>query len=555
MSLPRSGSCAIVGRLPPAADAGDPDIMDTRRTLGIAALIILFGLLLRTPYLLHRMQDIDEGSHAAVAAILMDGGLPYRDAVNNKPPGVWYVYLATFLLFGKYNMFAVHAVAFFWTLGTALVLALLAKKLSGRAAALFALLFYLTFTAALYPKMIAANTEIFMALPYSAAVLLLWYAVERQRWHLLMLSGCCSGLAFLFKQVGGVEAAAVLVFILCIPALSEGRGRIAAALRASALYGTGFLLPAGAVAAVFCRLDILDDWVFWNVAYPGRYIRTGFSSLSFSSQILAEFVPFVLSTVILWVLAGVWTRRVFSGLRSRGRAFAPHFSLFLVLWLAASALVTFAGNRMYGHYFIQILPPLSLVAALLAGDWVREKQGARRRAWIAAILFLTLVPGAVFTGMALPYEAVTETWGELKPDFRPATDYIRAHTDPGDRIFVWGWFTPFYVYSERTPATRFVFTTMLTGYRPGDGPGEKDRADITWQLVPESWAMLEEDLRRHRPELIVDTSPGDYHYFGRYPVGDFPVLSAYIGANCRLETRIAGAAIYRCGGQPAPGTN
>ena len=85
------------------------------------------------------MQDIAEGEHAAVASRLMDGGLPYVNAVENKPPGIFYIYLATFYLFGKYNMTAVHMVAFLWTLATGVLLSILARKLGGKSVALFAL--------------------------------------------------------------------------------------------------------------------------------------------------------------------------------------------------------------------------------------------------------------------------------------------------------------------------------------------------------------------------------------------------------------------------------
>ena len=104
----KDGVCAIFSQ----------SIMTPRKTIGILALILLFGFILRIPYLFHTMQDIDEGCHAAVAAALMDGGLPYLTAVDNKPPGIFYIYLVTFYLFGKYNMTAIHMVTFLWTLAT-----------------------------------------------------------------------------------------------------------------------------------------------------------------------------------------------------------------------------------------------------------------------------------------------------------------------------------------------------------------------------------------------------------------------------------------------------
>ena len=521
--------------------------MTEKKTIGIIVLILLFGFLLRTAYFLHTLQDIDEGSHAAVAATLMNGGLPYLNAVNNKPPGIFFVYKITFSLFGRYNMTAVHLVAFIWTLATGIVLSILARNLGGRSAALCALLFYLTFTAALYPKMIAANSEIFMALPYSLGVLLLWYASVRGKPYLYFAAGFISGLAPLFKQIGGVIVVALLVYLLVVLPLRHGRNRILPGIFAGVYYGIGFAVPTAIVAFLFHRSGILTSWIFWNLTYASRYISTGNRALSFPAQLLAEFVPFVLSTLILWALALVWIKSVFANRHQPEHSSQSDFPIFIALWFIVSTLATMLGTRMYGHYFIQILPSLALMASLYAGKLFAESHRLHAKAWRYAVLTLTIVPGLIFAGMAAAYESTTDTWREIRPDFRPATDYIGSHTRPDDRIFVWGWFTPIYVYSRRAPSTRFVFTTMHTGYRRGDDPDEEDRSDIVWAAVPEAWPMLEEDLQRDPPELIIDTSPGNYHDFGRYPLKAYPILRHYVDRNCRLEKSIAGMDIYRCG--------
>lgn len=522
-------------------------LMTNGKTAGIIALILVFGFALRIPYFFHTMQDIDEGCHAAAAAVLMDGGLPYLNVVDSKPPGIYYIYLMTFILFGKYNMTAIHWVTFFWTLATAIILSLLAKRLEGKNAAVFALLFYLVFSAALYPKMIAANCEIFMALPYSLAVLLLWHGHVHEKGSYLFAAGVVSGLAPLIKQVGVVEVAAIVLYFLVVLPLLNGKKKILASIVALIKFGVGFILPIGAVALAFYKKGILADAIFWTITYPRRYVSLGASSHEFVPQIFAEFIPFVLSTIILWILSGFWIKHIVVDLRNRKKAFSSHFSLFLILWLIASVSITLIGNRMYGHYFIQILPPLSLIAACFAGKCFNEKSSSGCRYWKPAILALTVIPGIVFTGMAISFEATTDTWGEIRPDFRPATEYVKMHTDPKDKIFVWGWFTPIYVYSQRTPSTRFTFTTMHTGYKQGNDPNEKDRADIAWLFVPEAWPMLENDLDRNPPELILDTSPGNYHDFGRYPLRNYPILRDYVDRNCRLEKILAGMDIYRCG--------
>ena len=295
---------------------------------------------------------------------------------------------------------AIHMVAFLWMLATGVILSILARKLGGKSAALLTLLFYLTFTAALYPKMIAANSEIFMALPYSMAVLLLWYAMRPRKGDACFLSrdSCPGWLCSSSRWPAWKSWRYLFISSLIIPLL-YGKKRILASVAACAKYGAGFVLPIGAVAFLFYIKGILSDQIFWNITYPSRYISLGVSNQSFMSQILVEFVPFVLSTIILWVLSCVWMKHVVADFRNQRKSFSSHFSLFLVLWLAASMYAAFLGNRMYGHYFIQILPPLSLMAALAAAKYVDEKSESRSRHWKAAILALTAIPGIVFTGM------------------------------------------------------------------------------------------------------------------------------------------------------------
>ena len=516
-----------------------------KNRLGILVLVIIFGFLLRTPYFVHTLQDIDESVYAANAVTLMDGGRPYIDAMaDNKPPGIFYIYYAIFLVFGKYNMLAVHLTTFLCTLATALTLGALARRMNGNIAALLTIAFYLTFTAALYPKMLAANTEIFMALPYALAVFLLYRAEETGIGYWYFFSGIVAGLVPLINQVGGIEIAAVLLYFLLMSLApsTHGKGNRSCYLKFGTIFAVGFILPIAITGFLFYRHDTLQDAVFWTILYPLNYINQSSANLNFLSQLLIEFAPFVLSMPLVWITCILWTKNAVVNYK----AAASSFSIFLTIWLITSIVATLVGKRMYGHYFIQILPPLCVTSALGASRFFTVKSDRFNKYWRIAIVTLTILPGIVFTSMALSFEAATDTWGELNPDFLPATEYIKMHTDPMDRIFVWGWFPPVYVYSERSPATRFVNTTMFVQYRQGNDPNEADRSDITWATVPAAWSMLKTDLERNHPKLIIDTSPGDYHDFGRYPLRDYSILREYVDANCHLENSIVGMDIYRC---------
>jgi len=66
--------------------------------------------LLRGPTFDTPVWNVDEAIHASVARTLLDGGVLYRDAVDQRTPLTYYVFAAIFAVAGPNNLWAVHAV-------------------------------------------------------------------------------------------------------------------------------------------------------------------------------------------------------------------------------------------------------------------------------------------------------------------------------------------------------------------------------------------------------------------------------------------------------------
>ena len=101
--------------------------------------------------------------------------------------------------------------------------------------------------------------------------------------------------------------------------------------------------------------------------------------------------------------------------------------------------------------------------------------------------------------------------------------YLFAHSDPANRIFVWGQrpdliraFRPcrqdfclgsksgIYLDAHRRPACRYITTFPLTGYVFG---GPIPGFDTRSRILPGAWSTLEQDFARHPPTYIVDVQP------------------------------------------------
>src|SRR6266850_8093034 len=183
--------------------------MTRPRPIGLWAALIAFTVFLaHLPSFLHRLLDGDEAVYGSIAA-LMNTGAPLYGAggVDNKPPGIFWVYAATFQAAGTYQMTAIHAVGLAVIAATCVLVYMIGRDVAGGRTGLLAALFYGVLTAAGNPRLLAANTELFMMLPLTASVLLML----RRRW---MWSGLLLLAAGAFRQVAAVNVVLAIAGVM-----------------------------------------------------------------------------------------------------------------------------------------------------------------------------------------------------------------------------------------------------------------------------------------------------------------------------------------------------
>jgi hypothetical protein len=202
--------------------------------------------------------------------------------------------------------------------------------------------------------------------------------------------------------------------------------------------------------------------------------------------------------------------------------------------LAASAIGAAAGARFYPHYYVQLIPPLALLAAsYYARLWSRTIQPPH---WL-------LRPRVTYAWLALTIIAFSiKHWTGLAPRRVPseAGRYLFTHSDPADRIFVWGQSPEIYLDAHRRPACRYITTFPLTGYVFG---GPIPGFDTRSRILPGAWSTLEQDFVRHPPTYIVDVQPDPKSAL--YPVKNFPILAKLLAERSQPAAHTAEGVIYR----------
>src|SRR5215468_12775064 len=125
-------------------------------------LLVLLTVFLRLPAVMHPKYIDDEGGYAVVAHELLHGGTLYINALDRRPPLLFWIYTAIFCVVGPYNWLPFHLIAVTWILLSMWGLYALGRELFSREVGLMAALLYSIYTASVYYVLLELNGEVMM---------------------------------------------------------------------------------------------------------------------------------------------------------------------------------------------------------------------------------------------------------------------------------------------------------------------------------------------------------------------------------------------------------
>ncbi len=484
----------------------------------VSVLCALVTVALRLPLFFLSFFTKDEATYSALAAKLLSGSLFYVGAVDHKPPGIAMTYAAVFWLTGRYNLFFVRLLLVAVVVATSVLIGETARRVYRSPRARIAGLLYAAASAIGLPgDMQAANTELFLNLPLAAAAFLVAGA-ESEGIAAFVAAGFLTGIAALFKYQA---AAAGVAWAAAALAAGGGFGRVTSRLAAL----VAGIAPVGiGLCGFYWIRGAWPAFWFWGWQYNFAYM-----SLVTPSVLVQNAIFYTIVAALFWLplVIALAERRM------------PR-PLLALAWLAAMVPALAAGGRFFPHYFLMPLPPICLLAAPGVLSFARERSVRRRVALAFSVL------GVVVT-LVLSWG-----WYRIKPGladnqrgYTGVAAYVKAHTGPDDRIFVWGNSPEIYVDADRVMATRFAFCNYMTGKIWGTDAADTDILDTDRFAVPRAWDELVQDLGRAPPSVIVDAAAGNLDGFGLDAASRYPDLWDIIQRGYRQEAVVDGVPVYR----------
>lgn len=434
--------------------------------------IFLLAIFLRLPAL-EMLIDNDGGARAYHARLILAGEPLYgTHHTGHHLPAIYYTYATAMTLFGD-SAWAIQFFLLLWTIPTVYFLFRLAFELTDDwGTAVLAALFYAILSAHLQLWGQTAETELFANLFRITAVWLLVILLKRNKpaWHFAGV-GLLAAAAFLYKAVylSPVAVCAVGLLLSWWQRRKQlGSGRLF--WQRAAWAAGGFFAGIAAVAAYFAVLGLLPR--LWQVftlvgAYSDRSSGLNEDLVSGAMRILlypllplwgvavnnAMLLLFSLAGFLLLLVKRPWRKGLLT---------------LLPIWYLLSFVEAGLKLELFAHYYLLIVPALSLLAAWFLRKLHADLVSGGRR-WLGTAVFTTLLVTAILAsvvenreyfvhyfryqqGQQTAVQFVALGWpgfGERLARADELSDYVKQNSETDDFIYYWSQDVQLYYLADR----------------------------------------------------------------------------------------------------------
>lgn len=477
----------------------------------------------------------DQATYCVIAESLLKGKHLYRDLWDNKPPGIFYLYVPIVRLLGNVT-WLVGAVDLVCVLTAALATFCFCRRYLGPQTGAIAALLY-TYWHNRKGYINAAQPEVFMVLFAFAAFFLLARDGHRPKLQ-SFTAGLALGAAFWIKY----NALVFLPLIVFLPYLGTCRLHLPSPRLGLTLSWRVWLTRTAALLAGFAAtiVGVLACFRF-SGAWPAiREVQ--FQVLPRYGAMIVERTPHY----FLWALRQVNFN--LGTLPEAGVALALlitwrcrdfHRTIPIFLAAASGFIVTASQARFNAYSFETFFPFLAMlwayVAAMVFNGFRAISQNLTRRGWMAARVCVWLVfINCAYFPLPTPamrqverYQGLQKWWRNPEKSYGSywwslgiehlggefqSVHYLKNHSAPGDEVYVWGTAPLIYFLSGRQCPSRFVSNLgLVSDWAP---PAWRDELVRTLKSKRPRFIIVE---RRDAIPAVSGTTLDSEEYLVRYP--------------------------------------
>ncbi len=372
---------------------------------------------------------------------MLHGKILYVDTVDVKPVGIFLIMALIRLLSGN----SVFMVRLFTSLVVAFTSYLIFRiKLNSgfsRKVAVTAGVFYIFMLSVFTFYGISVNTETYFNLFTAGGLFLI---LKKNNVSNFIIAGILLGCGFIIKYVVLFD---LLAFMLFITIVNFRKGKF---LNFKSILNTGvlavsFIIPFGIVNLYYYLIGHYDDFFFHAFKVTGNYPvqRDLMGTIIYILDFHLRFLP-----VIFFFYYCMFDRSLKSeNIKSE--------KLLVIIWVIFDLSAILYPGKSFGHYFIQLMLPVSMFAANFL-DPQRKMSvfpGRLLRRPVGTVIVIILVSVIIYTQKKDYID---------KPDYpKQISKYLAARMDKNDNIYTGNYHHVIYFLLGKGSPAKYVHRTLI----------------------------------------------------------------------------------------------
>lgn len=430
--------------------------------------ILLFGTLFLVWLIRSNFYDIgferDEGAYSLYGKLLLEGKIPYKDFYEQKFPGIFYFYAFMVAIFGD-TVRGMHIGFMLLNMLTVVFLFFASKRLFSNMAAVVTAVTYAVVSLTPNLSGFTIQGEHGVAFFVSLGILFYSFTVQNPSFKNYLLMGIAMGCAFMVKTSGMFLVLWGGIAIVSDQLFNKGKIDFKKVIRAGLIYSAGVFFVIGVLFLIIALKGSFEDMFYWAYKIPKKYVgkikwEDGKKYLDYAfKSITADYKFFWLHAGLALIVIILKNINIKTKIMS-------------VTLIGLSTATIFPGYYFYGHYWIQILPGLSILAGLTCFtvlDIFKNRMGIRSNNLpyiyigvfvIATLMHINKLDDYYFNPN---YERILRTvYGNNPfPECVKIADYINANSKPEDKIAVMGSEPQLYFYTHKNASSRHNFFSAI----------------------------------------------------------------------------------------------
>ncbi len=489
----------------------------------ILACLILLVILIRSKFY-NIPFERDEGAYSYYGKLLLEGKIPYKDFYEQKFPGIFYFFATIVAIFGD-TVKGMHMGFMYVNIITMIFLFMASKRMfSPLAAVVTATTFAIV---SMCPNLsgYTVQGEHAVAFFVSIGIFLYTYTLTHPGWKTYLAMGLAMGCAFMTKTSGMFLVLWGGFVIISDFTFSGKKKPIKELIIHASIYSVGVFIVIGFTFMLIMMKGSFNEMLFWTYEIPKKYVNKipwsdGKKYFEYMyNSITAEYKFFwyhALFALAAFFLKNITWRQKF-------------FALTLIFF---SGITIVPGYYFYGHYWIQILPGLSILAGMtffVMNDTLKNRFNLKSKSIPYVYLGLFLVFSLSHLNKMKDYyfnpnyERILRTvYGNNPfPEAMGIANWINANTKPEDGMVVMGSEPELYFYTKKKCPSRHAYFAAIVDNVPEHKQWQREFVSDVEKAKPKYFIFF-----NHQISLFVQPNTDQYvfEWYNKYITENYNLI-------------------------------